>query len=84
MNKEEVYETLRNLGTSIARITWDRGNGKLDELVYFDGEFDSEQNPKMYFANGRAQLDIKKMGGYSSIISIEEECPDGYCIKRTA
>ena len=81
MDKIQVYETLKSFEKySIVNVKWDGRNGELEALVRFDG-FDKDNNPQLILS-GKNSLDIEKIGGYSSIISIEEECPDGYCVRR--
>jgi len=63
-------------------LKWKTRNGELDGLVRFDG-FDEEKNPRL-IQSGGVLLDIEKIGGYSSILSIQEEHPDGYCTGRIA
>jgi hypothetical protein len=78
MEKSAVYETLKNFEKyTIVSVKWDRGNGPLERMVRFEG-FDKQKNPLLYVTN-EALLDIEKIGGYNSIISVEEECPDGAC-----
>jgi hypothetical protein len=78
MEKETVYNKLKDLREyTICSIKWDRGNGPLERLVRFEG-FDEQKNPLLYLI-GETLFDIEKIGGYNSIISVEEECPDGHC-----
>jgi hypothetical protein len=78
MEKDEVYGKLKNLEEyTIVKVKWDRGNGPLEKMVCFGG-FDKQENPLLYISN-EMLLDIEKIGGYNSIISIDEECPDGHC-----
>jgi hypothetical protein len=80
--REEVHKILGGLerGTIISIVT-DRSNGQVPNMARFDGP-DSEGEPIIYF-NGGARLDIGAIGGYKSIISIQEECPDGACVNCT-
>lgn len=78
MEKNEVYGILEKLEKySIVSLKWNRGNGELESLVRFDG-FDEDKNPKLILV-GETQLDIRMIGGYPAIISVQEECPDGMC-----
>ena len=80
MEKEKFYEELKKIGKySPISLKWDRGNGVLERMAYFSG-FDEDNNPIIHFEN--SMLDIEKIGGYESIISVQEECPDGACVKH--
>lgn len=70
MEKSIFYETLKGFekGTML-KLKWDRGNGTLEGIVCFEGF--EENSPLLYF-NNRVLLDIDKIGGYNSIISIGE------------
>ena len=68
MEKKILCETLEKLEIgSRLKLKWDRGNGSLEETVRFEGF--KKDYPLLYF-NGGALLDIDKIGGYGSIISI--------------
>lgn len=78
MEKNLIYETLKNFEKySILSLSWDRRNGTIEKMVCFEG-FDKNNQP-LFNLGDNTLLDIKKIGGYSSIISIQEECPDGHC-----
>jgi hypothetical protein len=69
MEKEDFYKKLSNYPTgSLLNLQWDRGNGTLERLVRFIGFKDD--SPLLCF-DGGSILDIDKMGGYRSIISLE-------------
>lgn len=70
MEKEAVIKKLEILpfGAKL-NLSWDRGNGELERMVSFEG-FDKEGNPQFYV--GGNFLSIEKIGGYSSLIAIEE------------
>ena len=73
-HKERVYNQLRDFEIgSFCRLVTDRGNGQIENLARFEG-FDSERNPRLYIGSPVSQvmLDIEKIGGYSSIVSIRE------------
>ncbi|MCX6746893.1 MAG: hypothetical protein NTU63_02035 [Candidatus Pacearchaeota archaeon] len=78
MEKEDFYKKLSNYPVgSLLNLQWDRGNGTLERLVRFIGFKDD--SPLLYF-DGGSLLDIDKIGGYSSIISIQKECPHKACV----
>jgi hypothetical protein len=69
MEKENFYKKLKNYPVgSLLNLQWDRGNGLLERQVRFAGFKDD--SPLLYF-NGGSLLDIDKIGGYNSIISLE-------------
>ena len=79
MEKNEIYDYVSSfIKTQEYILKWDRGNGVLEDIFLFDG-FDNDKNPKLFFRESRAQLDIKAIGGYPSIISIEGLELDGIC-----
>jgi len=70
MKKDEFYNKLNCLEKdSFIKLRWDRGNGELERTVRFAG-FDDKKNPQLYL-EGETCLDIEKIGGYNSIISVE-------------
>ena len=73
---EKNYNELSGLekGT-LGTLELDRGNGSFKQPARFDG-FDKNNKPRFYL-RGETLLDIDKIGGYSSIISFQEECPAG-------
>jgi hypothetical protein len=82
MEKNEVCNYLNKFEkNSIHKLIWDRGNGNIERLVAFEG-FDPRGNPKLHLGDSGNYLDILLIGGYFSIISIQEECPDGFCPGR--
>lgn len=70
MEREKLYEELGKYkeGSKVF-LEWDRGNGPLERVVYFNG-FD-KKGPLLSF-DGGAILDFEKIGGYQSIISIRD------------
>lgn len=69
MEKKEVYRQLSNSRVgSLLNFQWDRGNGSLERVVRFTGFKDD--SPLLYF-DGGSLLDIDKIGGYRSIISLQ-------------
>ena len=84
MKKDEICKYLDEFEkNSVFALMWNRGNGILERMVAFEG-FDEKGNPILHFRNKGEYLDIEKIGGYSSILSIQEEHPDGYCTGRIA
>lgn len=78
MEKDTVYKYLDSFEIySFHTLTWAGRNGQLEAMVRFDG-FDEFDKPTL-IQQGNIPLDIEKIGGYSSILSIQEECPDGHC-----
>jgi len=69
MKKEDFYKKLNNYPVgSLLNLQWDRGNGPLERLVKFIGFKDD--SPLLYF-DGGSLLDIDKIKGYNSIISVQ-------------
>ena len=78
MEKSAVYQYLSNFELySIHKLIWAGRDGELETMVSFEG-FDESEKPKL-IQKGNVPLDIEQIGGYSSILSIQEECPDGHC-----
>lgn len=79
MKKEYLYNVLKNSEeNSVHRISWDRGNGSIDRLVSFEG-FDSRGEPRLKFKDSSDYLDFRLIGGYDSVISLEDCSADGMC-----
>ena len=79
MEKNEIYDYVSSFIKNQEYILkWDRGNGVLEGIVRFDG-FDSNNDLRFLFQDNKTKLDIKTIGGYSSITSIEGLELDGIC-----
>ena len=73
MEKNEFCTKLREYPKSSEfMLEWDRGNGSLERVVVFWGF--KKTTPRLYFKQGfkegRNLVDIKRIGGYESIISL--------------
>jgi hypothetical protein len=69
MKKEYFYKKLNYSPVgSLLNLQWDRGNGTLERKVRFTGFKDD--SPLLFFEGG-SLLDIEKIGGYNSIISLK-------------
>ncbi len=79
MKKEDFYDSLRYAGeNSIFRLKWDRGNGSIERFVSFDG-FDSKGEPLLKLKDSKDYLNVRLIGGYDSIISLQDCSADGMC-----
>jgi hypothetical protein len=81
MEEKLFLGKLRSLekGT-MCHMSWDRQNGPVNNFLRYNG-FDENNVPKMYFPGG-TRLNFRLIGGYLSIISLEEECPDGASVRK--
>lgn len=71
MEKDEIYEYVNFfIKTQEYILKWDRGNGVIEEIVLFDG-LDDNKDLRFLFRKSKTKLDLEKIGGYKSIISIE-------------
>lgn len=69
MEKEDFHKRLDHSSIgSLLNLKWDRGNGTIGQIVRFTGF--KKDTPLLYFEGGTL-LDIDKIGGYDSIISVE-------------
>jgi len=71
MEKEILNQELKKSSlNSKFTLKWDRGNGFLEKIVYFNG-FDEKDDALLFFIKAiYTRLDIEKIGGYDSILSI--------------
>ena len=56
-------------------MTWDRNNGTITKILRYEG-IDKNGVPEMYFP-GNTRLRFDLIGGYNSVLSLQEECPNG-------
>ncbi len=73
-HRQRVYSQLRHreIG-SFCILVIDGGNGSIEHLARFEG-FDTKGNPRLYIGSpvSEVMLDIDKVGGYSSVVSISD------------
>lgn len=77
MIEKEFYRKLEEIPLmSKIKITWDRGNGPLELSVLYRGInnlIKTNTIPRLYIKESKTYLDIEKIGGYNSIISIKNK-----------